>query len=113
MIRSVAMEFLEAKNPLVVEKSPMRIKAKVGKLISGDKKTLSTVVLQEKTGLKAVAMFGKKLLASKSLTKSNSIIISGRLWMPMPRTMKPLISRIPVIAIGILGRFLMMNLRCG
>ena len=36
-----AMEFLDAKNPFVVENNPINAIAKVGKLASGDKKTFS------------------------------------------------------------------------
>jgi hypothetical protein len=36
-----AIELRDAKNPLVVENSPISAKAKIGKLISGAKNTLS------------------------------------------------------------------------
>lgn len=40
-IKMEAIELRDAKNPLVVEKSPISAKAKIGKLISGAKNTLS------------------------------------------------------------------------
>ncbi len=41
--KSDAIEFLEAKNPFVVEKRPIKAKARTGRLINGDKNTLSTL----------------------------------------------------------------------
>lgn len=76
-IRIVAMEFLEAKNPLVVEKRPIKTKANTGRLINGDKNTLSTVERHENTGPSEVAIFEKKLLILKSLVKSRSMITFG------------------------------------
>ena len=63
-IKSDAMEFLEAKKPFVVENSPIKTSAKTGRLIRGERNTLSTVVRQEKAGPKAVIMFGIKVLTS-------------------------------------------------
>ena len=40
-IKMEAIELRDAKNPLVVENSPISAKAKIGKLISGAKNTLS------------------------------------------------------------------------
>lgn len=56
----VAIELRDAKNPLVVEKSPINANANKGKLSSGDKNTLSTVLCQEKTGASPAAILPKK-----------------------------------------------------
>ena len=73
----VAMELREAKKPLVVENSPMSAKANKGKLASGERKTLSTVLCHENTGAKPAAILLKKLPIWKSSAKSSSIIVSG------------------------------------
>ena len=56
IISKVAMEFREAKKFLVVEKRPIRTKAKVGRLMSGDKKTLSGPLFQAKIVVKPLAI---------------------------------------------------------
>jgi hypothetical protein len=47
MIRIEAIEFLEAKNPFVVENSPIKARERIGKLISGERNTLSLLPCQE------------------------------------------------------------------
>jgi hypothetical protein len=59
-IKSEAIEFRDAKKPFVVEKSPIKAKANVGKLIKGDKNTPSSEVFQENTGESPERMFWKK-----------------------------------------------------
>ncbi len=60
IIRSDAIELREAKNPFVVENRPIRASAKIGKLMSGDKKTLSTVFRHENTGPSPLNILLKK-----------------------------------------------------
>ena len=73
----VAMEFREAKNPLVVEKSPIKANAKMGRLISGDKNTLSTVLCHEKTGARPEAILLKKSPIWKFSLNKSSMIVAG------------------------------------
>ena len=61
-IKIEAMELRDAKNPLVVENSPINVKAKVGRLISGDKNTLSKLLCQENTGANPAAILLKNCL---------------------------------------------------
>ena len=67
--RMVAIELREAKNPLVVENKPTKARAKIGRLMSGDKNTLSTVLCQENTGAMPAAMLLKKSPGWKFLEK--------------------------------------------
>ena len=53
-MRTDAMELREAKKPFVVENKPMRARAKIGREIRGERKTLSIVLCQEKTGARPV-----------------------------------------------------------
>ena len=75
--KMVAMELREAKKPLVVEKRPTRDRANMGKLIKGERNTLSTVLCQEKTGAIPVAILLKKSPGWKPLAKSSSLMVSG------------------------------------
>ena len=75
--RIVAIEFLDAKKPFVVENKPIKANAKSGKLSSGDKNTLSRLLCQENTGDKPAAIFPKKSPSWKFSAKSNSIIVAG------------------------------------
>ena len=112
-IKMLAMELREAKKPLVVEKSPIRLSAKNGKLINGDKKTLSTVVRQDNNNLTPAAKLLKKLLISKFGAKSNFIMASGWLEIFTPKAANP-VRMIRVMRIrGILGSFLIIKRRCG
>ena len=72
-----AIELREAKKPLVVEKRPIKASAKVGKLINGDKNTLSKLPDHENSGAKPVRILLKKLPTSKFLANSSSRIVSG------------------------------------
>ena len=76
-IKIDAIELRDAKKPLVVEKSPIRANAKVGRLISGDKNTLSRLLCHENTGASPRAILLKKLPIWKSLLNKSSIIVSG------------------------------------
>ncbi len=76
-IKIVAIEFREAKKPLVVENRPIRARAKSGKLTSGDKKTLSKLLCHEKIGAKPVMIFPRKSPIWKSFANKSSIIVSG------------------------------------
>ena len=77
IISMVAIEFREAKKPFVVEKRPIKAKARIGRLINGDRNTLSIVLCQEKTGAKPLKMFGKKLSILKLAENSSPIIVFG------------------------------------
>ena len=57
--RIEAIELREAKKPLVVENSPINASAKVGKLINGDKNTLSRLLCHENTGANPAAILLK------------------------------------------------------
>ena len=58
MIRQVAIELREARNPLRVEKRPASAIAKVARPINGDKNIPSRALLQEKYGAIASLIFG-------------------------------------------------------
>ena len=72
-----AMELREAKNPFVVENNPINAKAKVGKLINGERNTPSTLEYQENTGVSPEVILEKKLPNWKYLAVNNSEIVSG------------------------------------
>ena len=65
-IRIVAIELREAKKPLVVENRPMSESAKIGRLIRGERNTLSRLFCQEKTGAKPLMMLFQKVLGRKA-----------------------------------------------
>ena len=75
-MRTEAMELREAKNPLVVENNPIRAKAKVGRLMSGDKNTFSKLFFHENKGAKPAPILPKKCPGWKSLASNNSIMVS-------------------------------------
>ena len=54
MIKQVAMELREAKKPLVVERRPITASVTDARPMKGERKELSSAVLQEKNGKKAV-----------------------------------------------------------
>lgn len=111
--RSDAIEFLEAKNPLVVENSPISANANTGKLINGDRNVLSMLWCQEKTNANALVILFKKLFSSKFLLNINSGIISGRWKIPIPSTINPPSKTINVITSGNFGRSLTIKRKCG
>ena len=112
-IKIEAIELREAKNPLVVENSPIKAKANVGKLISGDKNVPSTLLCQENTGVNPAAIFPKKCWSSKPGANNNAIIVSGRRTTFSPSATIPDTMMSPTNINGNLGRFLTINRRCG
>ena len=76
-IKSDAIEFLEAKKPLVVENNPISAKAKIGRLISGERNRFSMLLCHENMEERPPEIFPKKLWMLKSFTNSNSIKVAG------------------------------------
>ena len=58
-IKHVAMEFLDAKKPLTVEKRPVKARKSMGRPIRGVRKTSSEVLFQLKNGTRAVLILLK------------------------------------------------------
>lgn len=108
-----AIEFLEAKNPFVVENNPISASAKTGRLNNGDRKTLSILWCQENTKESALAILLKKWFGSKPLLRSNSGIISGRWKIPIPSTANPPSKTTKVRIKGNFGKSFTMNRKCG
>ena len=77
IIKSVAIEFLEAKKPFVVENSPISAKAKIGKLISGVKKIFSSEPFHKNNGARPSPILPKKSEISNPFANSSSIIVVG------------------------------------
>ncbi len=77
IIRIEAIELREAKNPRVVEKRPIRARAKVGRLTSGDRNTPSRLLCHEKTGANPLAILGKNCWIVNPSAKSSSITVPG------------------------------------
>lgn len=113
IIRSVAMELREAKKPLVVEKMPIRAMANVGRLISGDKNTLSRLARHEKTGAMPFVRFLTKSLKLKFFANNNSCITGGLLMILIINAETPAIINKLVIISGSFGRLLIIKRRCG
>lgn len=59
-IKSVAIEFLEAKKPFVVENRPISASNNIGKLISGERKTFSMFPCQVNRGGILLEMLWRK-----------------------------------------------------
>ncbi len=109
----VAIEFLEAKKPLVVENRPIKASARVGRLMSGDKNTPSLLLCHEKTGENPEAILWKNEPASKPGLNSKPRIVSGCLEILMPRNTNPATMISPTKAKGSLGRLFTIKRRCG
>ena len=77
IISTEAIELRDAKKPLVVENSPISAKAKIGKLISGDKNTLSILLYQENSGANPDAILPKNSPSLKSFANRSSMIVPG------------------------------------
>lgn len=109
MIRQLAMELREAKNPLVVEKSPMMASATDANPTKGDKNGLSSAVFQVKNGKKAVLRLSKKLPSEKLGVSNISLISAGLIKADITKTKSP-ITTIRIVAIsGNVGRVLMVK----
>lgn len=63
------MELREAKKPLTVESSPAMARATTGRPMSGERKMLSILPLQEKKGVNPRLRFSTNLEKLKSLEK--------------------------------------------
>ena len=59
-IKIEAIELREAKKPLVVENNPINAKAKIGRLINGERNTLSGVLCHENAGAIPSKILAKK-----------------------------------------------------
>ena len=79
MMKSEAMEFLDAKKPLAVEISPVRAKARDARPIIGDRNTDWALAPHVKNGVKALPILLKNVLQEKSDMKASSRIVSGYL----------------------------------
>ena len=79
-IKIEAIELREAKKPLVVENRPISANAKVGKLISGDKNTLSTLECHDKSGAKPVKILLKKLVTLLVTMMRKKLEALRRIW---------------------------------
>ena len=107
------MELREAKKPLVVEKRPIKAIAKVGKLMSGDKKMLSTLVRHEKTGARPAFKFGINDSGEKFLAIKSSAMTEPLLIILTTNAASTEITTRAVMMRGILGRDFRMKRRCG
>ena len=112
-MRRVAMELREAKKPLVVENRPISPMAKIGRLMSGERNTLSRLLFQENTNANPDERLLKKFEIWKSRENNNSIAIDGLLIILIIRAAMPARTKTPMIISGIFGRFLMTKRRCG
>ena len=77
-IKMEAMEFLEAKKPLVVEMRPVKARAREARPIIGARKTDWILPLQEKNGRKASLMLAKKAPQEKLSIKKSVLAVSGK-----------------------------------
>ena len=102
--KSDAIELRDAKNPLVVENRPMRAIAKVGKLISGDKKMLSTLVRHESNGRRPVLRFPIIMSGVKPRAVKSSVIVLPLLMILIMSAARPEITMSAVMIRGIFGK---------
>ena len=113
MINSVAMEFLEAKKPLVVENSPISASDNIGRLSSGAKNTLWTNPCQVNNNVNPCTTLPKNIDGSKPSASKSSEITSG--WFTILNTNTAIPPRISsaIKTSGTLGKLFTINLRCG
>ena len=95
MINIEAMEFLEAKKPLVVEIRPVIARASEASPIIGAKNTDSILPLQEKNGKKASLILEKYLPQEKSSIKVRDFRVSG--WRSTSRVKAEITVRVIII----------------
>ena len=112
-IKIEAIEFLDAKKPLVVEIRPVMASANEARPIIGDKKTDSMLPLHEKNGRKASLIFEKKWPREKSSIRNRALAVSGKRRISYPST--PTAASMMTLAImnGTFGKDLIMKRRCG
>ena len=111
--RSVAIELREAKKPLVVEKRPINAIAKVGKLMSGARKILSTLVRHASSGFRPVLRLFQKISGERFLEASKSAIVLPLLMIFTINAARPEIAMRPVNINGIFGNDFKTKRRCG
>lgn len=108
-----AIELRDAKKPLVVENNPINPNAKTGRLINGERKTLSGVVCHENIKTKPLMILLKKCSIANPSAKNNLIKVSGRLNAPTSSATNPASRIIPTITSGNFGKSLIIKRRCG
>ena len=112
-MKTDAIEFLDAKNPFVVENRPVNARAIEARPTIGDRKIDSTLPLQEKNGKNPSRIFARKVPQLKLSTKVSWTKVDGYLMSSYP--IKPIIlstTRVAKIN-GILGRDLIIKRKCG
>ena len=112
-ISSDAIELREAKKPLVVEKRPINAIAKVGKLMSGARKILSTLVRHASSGFRPVLRLFQKISGERFLEASKSAIVLPLLMIFTINAARPEIAMRPVNINGIFGNDFKTKRRCG
>ena len=113
MINIEAMEFLEAKKPLVVEMRPVMARMSDAIPIIGARKIESILPLQEKKTRTAFFILLKKTPQEKSFINISSVMVDGYLIISYPRQPMTTRTAIAVMINGIFGSERIMKRRCG